>query len=109
MAWERRARGSLYYTRSKKVGGRVVRKYVGGGRIGSMAAALDAKKREAALENIRACQQRRARLEMADAVTKQFARTTEIVTRAILALSGFHQHHRGEWRRTRGKGSDKTR
>jgi hypothetical protein len=29
--WERRSRGTRYYTRSKKIAGRAVREYVGGG------------------------------------------------------------------------------
>jgi hypothetical protein len=29
--WERRERGSLYYTRSRRKDGRVVREYFGGG------------------------------------------------------------------------------
>src|SRR5829696_6140493 len=43
--WERRERGGLYYTRSRKVNGQVVRKYVGGGVLGQLAARVDADER----------------------------------------------------------------
>ena len=45
MGWEKRRRGGLYYTRSKKVRGRVVREYVGGGLLGQLAALSDAERR----------------------------------------------------------------
>jgi hypothetical protein len=36
--WEKRQRGGLYYTRSRKENGTVVREYVGGGVLGQLAA-----------------------------------------------------------------------
>ena len=39
--WERRERGGLYYTRSRKENGRVVREYVCGGVLGEIAAIED--------------------------------------------------------------------
>ena len=40
--WEKRERGGLYYTRSRKVNGRVVREYVGSGASGELVTLMDA-------------------------------------------------------------------
>ena len=101
MAWERRARGTAYYTRSRKVGGRVLREYVGTGRTGASAAARDAEKRAAERQESQARSELCSRLSAAEDLTDQFCAAAEKLLRATLTLAGFHQHHRGDWRRRR--------
>jgi hypothetical protein len=101
MAWERRSRGSAYYTRSRRVGGRVVREYLGGGLIGTVAAAADAEQRAVRFQQARAWVTLRSQLRAAEDVTDQFCAAAETLTRGAIMLSGYHQHHRGEWRKRR--------
>jgi hypothetical protein len=104
MAWETRTGSSgRYYTRSKKVGGRVRREYVGaaGSPLAELAAAEDALHREA---RERAAQDRRTeaeRLAALDAPLDALDALTGALHRATLTLAGYRQHKRGEWRRTR--------
>lgn len=101
MAWERRQRGGLYYTRSRRVDGRVVREYVGGGLAGFIAEKQD---REARCEATRRNQEWTAsttRLEGPDRLASEFAARVRLLTRGALWLSGYRQHHRGDWRRFR--------
>jgi hypothetical protein len=71
MGWERRGRGSWYYTRSKKVRGRVVREYVGGGLLGQSAALSDAKRRAHLKARTESWRAERAYLEAADEMLRK--------------------------------------
>ncbi len=103
MAWETRQRGGRYYTRSKKVGGRVVRMYVGAGLVGELAADADARARAERQAQEAAWQADQERIELAIAPLQEFYEVVETLARASLLLAGYHRHHRGEWRRKRGK------
>ena len=101
MAWEKRQGGRLYYTRSRKVGGRVVREYVGCGIVGELAAAYDAAKRESRRRRAAVLAAVRTQLDTCDADSDEFSRAVRVLTRSTLIVAGYHQHCRGEWRRTR--------
>ena len=101
MAWETR-RGRRYYYRSKRVGERVVKEYIGGGKLGQAVAFLDRKARE---ERERQAQRERAaRDEDAAlvALVDAFDREVRALVAAELGAAGYHRHHRGAWRRKRG-------
>jgi hypothetical protein len=101
--WERRERGGLYYTRSRKEGGRVVREYIGGGVLGETAALEDEYERrqrevEAALEK-----EERERLEGIMAPIDEVCEAAEVLARAALVAARYRRHNRGEWRKSRGR------
>ena len=101
MGWEKRERGGLYYTRSKKVGGRVVREYVGGGTLGHLAALQDAQERRRREEEAALCKEERERLEALVAPVEDLCEAAEILYRAVLLSAGYRRHQRGQWRKKR--------
>jgi hypothetical protein len=94
MGWEK----GRYYTRSRKVNGRVTREYLGTGEAAERAARQDALARQER-EARRAA---RAELAALDAPLDDLAELTDLLARAVLAAAGYRQHHRGEWRKRRG-------
>ena len=98
MGWDQ----GRYYTRSKKVRGRVVREYVGRGFLAAMAAELDADEREQREDERAALRAARAELADLDAALGRVCQEADLLARAALVASGFRQHKRGEWRKKRG-------
>src|SRR5215212_8141388 len=101
MAWERRERGGAYYTRSRKVNGKVVREYVGTGVLGELAALMDAEKRERREEEAASWREEKRNLEALVAPVEELHDAVEVLARAALIASGYHCHNRGEWRKRR--------
>jgi hypothetical protein len=99
--WEGRERGGLYYTRSRKEGGRVIREYVGGGLLGELAARMDTEKRRRREQEKASRREERERLDALVAPVEELCEAAEVIARAALIASGYHRHNRGEWRKRR--------
>jgi hypothetical protein len=93
MGWDK----GRYYTRSKKLNGRVVREYVGAGQIGALAAEMDTLDREQRQRKRDDERTRRTELDALDASVDELFELTERLVRATLSASGFHEH-KGQWR-----------
>ena len=102
MAWEQRERGGLYYTRSRKVDGRVVREYVGTGHMAELAAEADARERRRREEEAEAWREERERMEALEAPIEDLCEAAELLSEAALYAAGYQRHNRGEWRKRRG-------
>ena len=99
--WERRERGGLYYTRSRKEGGRVVREYIGGGVLGKIAALQDEYEQRTREEDAALAKEERQRLEELVAPVDELCEAAEVLARAALVSAGYRRHNRGEWRKRR--------
>ena len=96
--WESRERGGLYYTRSRKEAGRVIREYVGGGVLGEMAAQMDALERERREEQAARWKEEQEDLDALEAPVAELSEASDLLVRAALLACGYRQHNRGEWR-----------
>lgn len=100
MGWESRATGGRYYTRSRRIDGRVVREYVGCGRKGELAALADAEHRAARDAERAAIRAERERVEAIDGAVTDLHRTVDQLTRGALLAAGFERYKR-QWKHQR--------
>src|SRR5262245_48399800 len=89
--------------RSVRRGDTVTTEYGGSGQFAILAAALEAEERQ---EREEARQQERAERERLDDLERALidvAARGRALAHEALTAAGFHQHHRGEWRKRRGQ------
>src|SRR5919112_522536 len=101
MGWETRRGAGRYYARSRKVNGRVVREYVGTGLVAELAAQQDAEARAEKLAEREQLQHEVTRWTATSAPLTQLSQLLDGLTPAALIAAGYHQHHRGAWRKRR--------
>src|SRR5260370_23738778 len=98
MAWEKHGRRAYYY-RAIRVAGRVRKVYCGGGMVGQLAAAADARRRADQQAQLVGWLAGRARLEEVECLTRQLQKECELLAEAVLLAAGFHRPERRHWRR----------
>jgi hypothetical protein len=99
MGWEKRRGKGRYYTRTQRVNGRFVRKYIGTGPTGELAATTDALSRvERKIEAESEMATQRCYEELTVPLD-ELCLLTDFLLKASLINAGYHQHNRGEWRR----------
>jgi hypothetical protein len=103
MSWEQGPRGRKYYTRTRRLGGRCVREYLGGGPQGQAAAAADALRRAERQAQAAARRQEMERLRAVDGLVLELFEAASLVASAALAAGGYHKHG-GQWRAKRHGG-----
>jgi hypothetical protein len=96
MGWDK----GRYYTRSRKVHGRVVREYLGLGAAAEAAAQADAERRALRAESAAAWKEKKAALRARQAEVDALCSGADLLARAALLAAGFHQPKR-QWRRKR--------
>jgi nucleotide-binding universal stress UspA family protein len=101
MGWEERERGTRYYTRSRRVNGRVTREYIGSGPMAELCALQDEAERRRREEAARAGRAEKESLERLDGTAGEICELAELLNRAALIAAGYRQHNRGEWRKPR--------
>ncbi len=100
MALEKR-NGRVYYYKSRRDGEKVRKVYVGAGDFAHLAAKLDEAERLRREEEAAYWKAECERLERSGAFLQELEEVAEVLVRAHLLASGFHQH-KGQWRRQRG-------
>jgi hypothetical protein len=96
--------GRPYLYKSIRCGGRVTSQYLGRGEDALLIDAIETSDRDQ--RDYERHQEREERKESNDLerVLDELAERTRTLAGQALISAGYHQHHRGEWRKRRGEG-----
>ena len=100
MGWENRRNGSYYY-RKERFGSLVVSSYVGNGHTAELIGQLSSayRKEDDLKQQMQAAEIEAMKAE--DSALDELFNLSLDLMKAELTAEGFHQHDRGEWRKSR--------
>jgi hypothetical protein len=93
--------GRPYLYQSKRRGGRVTSEYRGSGTDALLIDALETIDRGERDEDIRQQRSERKQLDDLERALDDLAEQARDLAREALSAAGYHQHHRGDWRKRR--------
>jgi hypothetical protein len=100
VSWELRG-NRRYYTRSRRIKGKLTRSYIGKGLEAEIAAAIDAANRAQRKVKSDAHRALFAHIEMLDSLTREMEESVRVLVEAVLLVAGYHRHDRGKWQKRR--------
>jgi hypothetical protein len=95
--------GRPYYYRSERRGGRVVSRYITSGENALLFAEIDRYDRQVEAENAEIDRQEKREADDLERALDELAERARTLAGEALVSAGYHQHHRGEWRKRRGE------
>ena len=107
MGLETRNGRGAYYTRTTRVGGKVVREYVASGETALLIAKSEAEQREARSLLRQAEQDELAQARSVDDTLDALCQIGDTVAQVVLLSAGYYRHHAGPWRKRRERESHK--
>jgi hypothetical protein len=93
--------GRPYYYRSERQGGRVVSCYVTSGENALLFAEIDRHDRQVEADNAEIDRQEVKEADDLERALDELTERAQALAAVALKAAGYHQHHRGEWRKRR--------
>jgi hypothetical protein len=94
--------GRPYLYESIRRGGRVTSRYLAGGEDAFLIHALQSDDRDRQSFDRQEARNERKQLDDLERALDELADQARVLARDALSAAGYHQHHRGEWRKLRG-------
>jgi hypothetical protein len=99
VAWEKRDKRTFYY-RGRRIGGKVMKTYCGGGAAGRIAAEADARRRADEQARRITLMAEKERMEDLKSLTWRLHEQCELLAEAALLCAGYHRPFRQPWRKS---------